>query len=438
MPAGVPRGPRARRAPAGGPRRGPRRPGGRRPRRAARPSPWGPTDWARVRWDGDQLAIRLGDAHVLFTTRRGGVSEGPFASLNLGERTDDDPAAVAAQPRAALRELGRRRDARAVPRCTAATSSRPTPPTRSDREADGIGDRVAGRRRRSSSPPTACRSRSPAPAAWRCCTRAGAASPAACSTRASRRCATSARRRGARRDRPGRRGCCYEVGDEVHEALRRERARAGRNARPARRSRATRLRRRASRRSTTPAVHDLRRALLLHRRDRGVTGRQAGVAWRELIPGSTPRVREPRAGRASEHRRAPGATPRDVEILAADQVRRRRGARRARRGRGRAGGREPRAGARGQARRARRAFDLGLHRPPAEPQGQADRCRSCADPLRRAATPCCAQLERHARPADDRGPGRGQRRRRGGQERASRPPSSAPSSSAAPVARRSA
>ena len=49
-----------------------------------------------IEWDGDHLTARLGDARVLFTTRHGGVSEGPFASLNLGERTGDDPEAVAA------------------------------------------------------------------------------------------------------------------------------------------------------------------------------------------------------------------------------------------------------------------------------------------------------------------------------------------------------
>lgn len=50
-------------------------------------------------WDGDHLAADLGPgAHALFTTRRGGVSAGEFASLDLG-RSDpalelDDPAAV--------------------------------------------------------------------------------------------------------------------------------------------------------------------------------------------------------------------------------------------------------------------------------------------------------------------------------------------------------
>jgi YfiH family protein len=51
-------------------------------------------------WDGDNLAAALPrGARALFTTRRGGVSAGPFASLNLGrtraDLEEDDPAAVA-------------------------------------------------------------------------------------------------------------------------------------------------------------------------------------------------------------------------------------------------------------------------------------------------------------------------------------------------------
>src|SRR5215216_6707162 len=41
------------------------------------------------RWDGDHIAAEIDGARALFTTRRGGVSEGPFASLNLGRRTAD-------------------------------------------------------------------------------------------------------------------------------------------------------------------------------------------------------------------------------------------------------------------------------------------------------------------------------------------------------------
>ena len=38
--------------------------------------------------------VELPGARVLFSTRRGGVSEGPYASLNLGRLTDDDGANV--------------------------------------------------------------------------------------------------------------------------------------------------------------------------------------------------------------------------------------------------------------------------------------------------------------------------------------------------------
>ena len=38
--------------------------------------------------------MRLPNANVTFTTRQGGVSEGPYESLNLGVLTDDDPANV--------------------------------------------------------------------------------------------------------------------------------------------------------------------------------------------------------------------------------------------------------------------------------------------------------------------------------------------------------
>jgi YfiH family protein len=51
-------------------------------------------------WDGDHLAGDLGPgARALFSTRRGGVSGGPYASLDLGRGDPalpvDDPAAVA-------------------------------------------------------------------------------------------------------------------------------------------------------------------------------------------------------------------------------------------------------------------------------------------------------------------------------------------------------
>ncbi len=49
---------------------------------------------APFRLEGEQIAAELPGARVLFSTRRGGVSNGPFASLNLGMLTDDESANV--------------------------------------------------------------------------------------------------------------------------------------------------------------------------------------------------------------------------------------------------------------------------------------------------------------------------------------------------------
>jgi YfiH family protein len=54
---------------------------------------------------GEHLAIALPGGTALFTTRHGGVSEGPYADLNLGLWTDDDPEAVR-ENRARVERLG--------------------------------------------------------------------------------------------------------------------------------------------------------------------------------------------------------------------------------------------------------------------------------------------------------------------------------------------
>jgi polyphenol oxidase len=50
--------------------------------------------------------VRLPNATVTFTTRQGGVSEGPYESLNLGILTDDDPANVTENRRRAAGQAG--------------------------------------------------------------------------------------------------------------------------------------------------------------------------------------------------------------------------------------------------------------------------------------------------------------------------------------------
>lgn len=68
-----------------------------------------PTDLAPpFAWEGDHITVQLGaGARGLFTTRRGGISEGPYASLNLGRWTDDDPAAIDENRRRVLGLTGR-------------------------------------------------------------------------------------------------------------------------------------------------------------------------------------------------------------------------------------------------------------------------------------------------------------------------------------------
>jgi purine-nucleoside/S-methyl-5'-thioadenosine phosphorylase / adenosine deaminase len=52
-----------------------------------------------IRWEHEGCLVG-------FTTREGGVSEGPFASLNLGRMTGDDPARVDENRRRACAKLG--------------------------------------------------------------------------------------------------------------------------------------------------------------------------------------------------------------------------------------------------------------------------------------------------------------------------------------------
>jgi len=58
--------------------------------------------------------VRLPNATVTFTTRQGGVSEGPYESLNLGILTDDDPARVTENRHRAAEYAGVRPDRMAM------------------------------------------------------------------------------------------------------------------------------------------------------------------------------------------------------------------------------------------------------------------------------------------------------------------------------------
>jgi hypothetical protein len=85
-----------------------------------------------IRWDVP------GPYEVVFTTRAGGVSEGPYASLNLGRATDDLPANVAENRRRACAEIGADPDAVAMNyQCHSATVHRGRPGSRGER-GDGL------------------------------------------------------------------------------------------------------------------------------------------------------------------------------------------------------------------------------------------------------------------------------------------------------------
>ena len=90
--------------------------------------------------------------------------------------------------------------------------------------------------------------------------------------------------RGARCDRPGDRACCYEVGPEVSEVFARNGHADALDGRMLDlphvvRARARGARRGGRRRSPAICVSCHPELFFSHRRDGGLTGRQAGLAW---------------------------------------------------------------------------------------------------------------------------------------------------------------
>jgi hypothetical protein len=248
------------------------------------PAPFYPCD--------EHLAISLPGAEAVFTTRRGGFSEGPYASLNLGRLTDDRPEAVR-RNRARLQERVRVRPAHirqvhgTVVRTVTDTSDpflAPLPEGDIEfPEADGQATRLRG-----VAPmvltadclPIAVAGRSAVAmlhAGWRGLSEGvigegvralielGADGPLEAAIG------------------PGAGGCCYEVGDEVREAFADygDRVRRGRNLD------LKAIARSQLERAGVQTVHDAELCTICsgedlffsHRRDRGVTGRQAGLVW---------------------------------------------------------------------------------------------------------------------------------------------------------------
>ncbi len=229
-------------------------------------------------------AIDLGGARVLFTTRRGGFSSGPYESLNLGRLTADRPEDVARNrdflqdkvgaPLAHIRQV-HGTDVRRITeppngsgelplfdgQATALPGVAPVVLT-----ADCLPVAVAG---------------DGAVAMLHAGWRGLAGGIIAEGIAAIRELGGSGRLTAA--IGPGAGPCCYEVGEDVHAefAVRELDLRNGRNLDLKAIARAE------LERSGVEVVHDVGLCticsdpslLFSHRRDGGVTGRQAGVAW---------------------------------------------------------------------------------------------------------------------------------------------------------------
>jgi YfiH family protein len=236
---------------------------------------------------GDHIAVTLGDARAVFTTRRGGVSTGPYASLNLGLLTDDDGDDVRVN-RDRLAEIvgapwarfarGRQVHEASVRRVTEAPDGEPPEP------ADGQATALPG-----------------VPAivlTADCMPIALAADGAVAMLHAGwRGLAAGIVEEGVRALRemggdgpvhaaigPAAGVCCYEVGEEVHAAF----AAEGPGVREDRRLDLKLIARRRLEAAGVGEVldvalctmHEPTSLFFSHRRDGGVTGRQGGVVWR--------------------------------------------------------------------------------------------------------------------------------------------------------------
>jgi polyphenol oxidase len=238
---------------------------------------------------GEHFAIDLPGARAVFTTRRGGHSVGPYASLNLGFATEDDPDAMARNRAELPAAIGSPEPSFTyqvhgtdVRRITAATGAR----DRVDRpRADGQATNLPGVAMAAlvaDCLPIAVAGGGAAAmvhAGWR----GLEGGVIAAGVKAVRELATQGGEPElAAAIGPGAGPCCYEVGGEVHAAF------AGYSG--VRRGDNLDLKEIARRQLLAAGVSDVYDIALCtlcappgllysHRRDGGVTGRQAGVAW---------------------------------------------------------------------------------------------------------------------------------------------------------------
>lgn len=243
-------------------------------RRVHVPAPFAPV--------GDHIGIVLPGGRALFTTRRGGVSEGAYASLNLGRWTDDDDDAVRRNREILATAVG-------VP-LDAVVQGRQVHGSRVEQRApaDGALSDADGQA-------TAERDLALLVLTADCLPVAVIGERAVAMLHAGwRGLADGILEEGVEALRelgddgelhaaigPGAGGCCYEVGPEVHAAL-------GHSAEAPARIDLKAIARERLTAAGVSEVHDVGICTICsdpslffsHRRDRGMTGRQAGIAWR--------------------------------------------------------------------------------------------------------------------------------------------------------------
>jgi polyphenol oxidase len=244
---------------------------------------------APFRWEGEHIAADLPGGRVLFSTRRGGVSAGPFASLNLGRLTDDDGANVDANRERIAAAVGLPRErfiyGRQVHGASVRRAAEPPGTARPAAEEDGQAtalDDVAALVFVADCLPVMLAAEGAVAAlhgGWR-----GLAGGIVAEGVAALREVGGAGPVTAAIG-PGARGCCYEVSEEIQTAF----ADVPGACVEERNLDLPAIARRRLGEAGVETVHDTglcticagEELFFSHRRDRGLTGRQAGVVWRD-------------------------------------------------------------------------------------------------------------------------------------------------------------
>jgi YfiH family protein len=241
----------------------------------------------RWRDEGDVLWLeaRLGPATAIFSTRLGGSSEGPFASLNLGILTDDDSDRVRANRRTLAGALGRDPDSVLMGRQVHGT----------DVEVRDVAPVPDAPLREVDAQVTAKTELTPLVLVADCVplvlTAPGTVAAVHCGWRGVaggivERVLTVVGEDVHAALGPGIGACCYEVGDEVQDAFR-ARGHSEEVMPDGRLDLALAIRRELERLDVGESrIHACGlctscnpELFFSHRRDGGVTGRQAGLAW---------------------------------------------------------------------------------------------------------------------------------------------------------------